>query len=267
MQNTIEQYKRWSQPVQYFLDKYCEYGANLWVTKKALYEAYKLICEDEGLPIVSEEIFSREVRKKPRVILAQKRITGKMERIWVGIALKSEAGEASEASFPLLGKTSETNEKIEKGEIFCGIEEPASPASLASATSSELSSTVQKPTVVRLEPSEMFSSEKCFECGGKPVSFQVNFPDGSWGLLCEKCKEKFKEKTETQPTQTATLTQDNVQRVYEALAEASKVRGSATTEEVALETKLPKETVKAVLEALQREGKAYSPYPEWWKVS
>jgi hypothetical protein len=81
------------------------------------------------------------VRKKPRVILAQKRITGKMERIWVGIALKSEAGEASEASSPLLGKTSETNEKIEKGEIFCGIEEPASPASLASATSP-----VEKPS-------------------------------------------------------------------------------------------------------------------------
>jgi len=61
-----------------------------------------------------------------------------MERIWVGIALKSEA---SEASSPLLGKTSETNEKIEKGEIFCGIEEPASPASLASATSP-----VEKPS-------------------------------------------------------------------------------------------------------------------------
>ncbi|MEM2281866.1 MAG: phage/plasmid primase, P4 family, partial [Candidatus Bathyarchaeia archaeon] len=48
MIETVELYKRWSQPVQYFLDKYCMYGPNLWISKKALYEAYKLISEDEG---------------------------------------------------------------------------------------------------------------------------------------------------------------------------------------------------------------------------
>jgi hypothetical protein len=73
------------------------------------------------------------------------------------------------------------------------------------------------------------------------------------------------EKTEVE-TQ-ATLTQDNVERVFQALAEASKERGAATTQEVALEAKLPLDTVKSVLEALQREGKAYSPYPEWWKLA
>jgi hypothetical protein len=68
-----------------------------------------------------------------------------------------------------------------------------------------------------------------------------------------------------QTTQT-TLTQENMKCVFEALAEASKERGTATTQEVALEAKLPLDTVKSVLEALQREGKAYSPYPEWWKL-
>jgi energy-coupling factor transporter ATP-binding protein EcfA2 len=69
------------------------------------------------------------------------------------------------------------------------------------------------------------------------------------------------------PEAQATLTQDNVERVFQALAEAARVRGSATTEEVALEAELPLDTVKAVLEALQRDGRVYSPYPDWWKLA
>jgi hypothetical protein len=69
------------------------------------------------------------------------------------------------------------------------------------------------------------------------------------------------------PEAQATLTQDNVERVFQALAEAARVRGSATTEEVALEAELPVDTVKAVLEALQRDGRVYSPYPDWWKLA
>jgi hypothetical protein len=63
-----------------------------------------------------------------------------------------------------------------------------------------------------------------------------------------------------------TLTQENVQKVFEALANASKVRGSASTEEVAMEAKLPVEIVKICLEALQREGRVYQPFPDWWKM-
>jgi putative DNA primase/helicase len=266
MLNVIEQYKRWSQPVQYFLDKYCQYGADLWITKKALYEAYKTVCEDEGLPIVSEEVFSREVRKKPRVILAQKRITGKMERIWVGIALKSEAGEASEASFYYLVKSSSEEEKIEEEKNLYSIGEPASPAS---ATSNEPSTKVQKPNFVRLEHPEMFSSEKCFECGGKPVAFQVNFTDDSWGLLCEKCRETFEEETETQPAQAAaaTLTQENVKRVYEAVANLSRIHGSAHESEIVHDTRLPLEVVKEIFKFLEKEGKIFSPSEGWWKLT
>jgi DNA-binding IscR family transcriptional regulator len=53
-----------------------------------------------------------------------------------------------------------------------------------------------------------------------------------------------------------------VERVFQALAEASKERGAATTQEVALEAKLALDVVKNVLEALQKEGRVYSPYPD-----
>ena len=69
------------------------------------------------------------------------------------------------------------------------------------------------------------------------------------------------------PEAQATLTRDNVERVFQALAEAARVRGCATTEEVALEAELPVDTVKAVLEALQRDGRVYSPYEGWWKLA
>ncbi|MGB9854455.1 MAG: hypothetical protein ACPLRY_06605 [Candidatus Bathyarchaeales archaeon] len=95
----------------------------------------------------------------------------------------------------------------------------------------------------------------------KGVQYQINLEKVK--KEAENRKLKANEEQKEQPN---VLTQENVERVYEALAEASKERGSATTEEVALEAKLPLETVKAVLEALQREGRAFSPYPEWWKV-
>jgi putative DNA primase/helicase len=120
MRNQIEQYKRWSNPAQYFLEKYCEYAPKLWITKKALYEAYKLICEEEGLQILSEEAFAKEVRKQPRVTFAKKRVEGKTERVWIGIQLKenrvSEACEAGEAGELYSAKVSEGNNNIESME-------------------------------------------------------------------------------------------------------------------------------------------------------
>jgi energy-coupling factor transporter ATP-binding protein EcfA2 len=74
-------------------------------------------------------------------------------------------------------------------------------------------------------------------------------------------------KSEKEAETQATLTQDTVERVFQALAEASKERGTATTQEVAVEAKLALDVVKNVLEALQKEGRVYSPYPEWWKLA
>ena len=90
MKNQIEQYKRWSQPAEYFLEKYCRYAPNLWITKKELYEAYKLICEEEGLQVLSEENFAKEVKKKPRVKVERRRLEGRREQVWVGLTIKEE---------------------------------------------------------------------------------------------------------------------------------------------------------------------------------
>jgi hypothetical protein len=56
-------------------------------------------------------------------------------------------------------------------------------------------------------------------------------------------------------------------KVWNALAEASITRGSAFLDELVQATGLPESEVKAVLEQFQKEGKAYSPYPDAWKIS
>jgi len=62
------------------------------------------------------------------------------------------------------------------------------------------------------------------------------------------------------------LTQENVEKVLNALTKAMYPRDSATTQEVAREAGLLEADVEAILKQLQREGKVYSPYPSWWKM-
>lgn len=56
-------------------------------------------------------------------------------------------------------------------------------------------------------------------------------------------------------------------KVWNALAEASLIRGSAFLDESVQATGLPENEVKAILEQFQREGRAYSPHPDAWKIS
>jgi hypothetical protein len=56
-------------------------------------------------------------------------------------------------------------------------------------------------------------------------------------------------------------------KVWNALAEASLTRSSAFLDEIVQTTGLPENEVKAILEQFQKEGKAYSPYPDAWKLS
>lgn len=125
MRNQIEQYRRWSNPAQYFLEKYCKYSPNHCITKKELYEAFKVICDEEGLQIISEEAFSREVRKKPRVKIERKRIEGKREYVWVGLTVKldkfndvddSVPSVPTVPSFSYSSKVSENENNIENKE-------------------------------------------------------------------------------------------------------------------------------------------------------
>lgn len=147
MLNVVEQYKRWSQPAQYFLDKYCEFKPNAWITKKALYDAFKNMCEEEGLQIISEEAFSREVRKRPRVSAIQRRVDGKVTWIWVGVGLKADLAVSPKAE-GVTGVTSVTSSiypgKVQglmisnKEENLSSIEKPVTPVTLVTVSVSEL---------------------------------------------------------------------------------------------------------------------------------
>jgi len=99
----------------------------------------------------------------------------------------------------------------------------------------------------------------CDRCG-RELGVELHLVGGKEMWLCDKCYEEVERGK-------ATLTKENMERVFETLANASRLKGSASTGEVAMEAGLPVETVKACLEALQREGRVYSPFPDWWKVS
>jgi hypothetical protein len=79
--------------------------------------------------------------------------------------------------------------------------------------------------------------------------------------------EKQENKNFLPPSEGEYISKENIQLVFEALAEASKIRGTATTQEIALQAKLPLETVNTILKTLQRKGKVYSPYSDWWKLT
>lgn len=117
MQNVVENYRRWSQPVKYFVEKYCKIGLNEWVTKEELYEAYKKVAEEDELEVLDAQTFALEIRKVPRVQVVQKRIGSKKERIWKGISLKVEQLEQLEQPSYTLGK-------IEESKIYRSIEKP-----------------------------------------------------------------------------------------------------------------------------------------------
>jgi len=51
--------------------------------------------------------------------------------------------------------------------------------------------------LVRID-SKLYPTEKCALCGGQPVEWQVNYPDGSWGLLCEECARKMEKQLEVE---------------------------------------------------------------------
>lgn len=88
MEEIKELYQKLSRPVRYFFDKYLTVERNAFIPKKTLYELYKKVAEEEGLEIVNEEIFSRELRSIPGVTTTQKRIEGKVTWVWKGIALR-----------------------------------------------------------------------------------------------------------------------------------------------------------------------------------
>jgi P4 family phage/plasmid primase-like protien len=117
MVEKVEEYKRWSNPVDYFLEKRCVFEVNAWIPKKELYEAYKDFCEEEDLKIVSEEAFGSEVKKKPKVRTARKMVEGQRIWVWEGVKLKEEGSvqgvQPVQASI-YLGKLTDNDKILDK---------------------------------------------------------------------------------------------------------------------------------------------------------
>ena len=212
MEEMIEEYKRWSNPVDYFLDKCCEFAPNLWVGKKELYDAYKEFCEEEGLQIVSEEIFSREVRKRPRVTIGQKRVEGRKIRCWIGIGLKPEEegeGEISlnQASFGASGAggtgIAHPGKAYEscntKNDNFIQYIEPVPPAPLAPPKAFWVcTQCAREMNIILLVENEGGVCEVCgahdVPVGRVPAEF-IPKPEGSKApselLKCSRCNAQF----------------------------------------------------------------------------
>lgn len=80
-----ESLKKYINPIQYFIEKYCDFEKNSWIESGVLYKKYKEVCEKEGLRKVSRKIFSREISKIPNI---KKKIT--CISIFTGVKLKEQ---------------------------------------------------------------------------------------------------------------------------------------------------------------------------------
>jgi len=98
------------------------------------------------------------------------------------------------------------------------------------------------------------------------TGYEYNIPHVALEDLRERMQIDKEEPAEKEKKPEPTLTQENVQKVWSALAEAGKERGSATTQEVVLACKLNDKDVEAILKQLEKEGKVNSPYANFWKV-
>ncbi len=127
-------------------------------------------------------------------MLAKKRIGGENQRVWIGISVKEEPGQVWQVGQVFL--SSKKCELIEENKVVIsdGIEELAPSAPVAPTSLSyngEPLNSKQSPTLYRLKNPEMFPVEKCFQCGAKPIVFQVNYPDGSWGFYARNAPVNF----------------------------------------------------------------------------
>ena len=88
MSEQILKFKQVSDPIGAFLTDTEEimYAPILWVTRSALYEAYKDYAENIGTKIESVGIFAERIKRLPGVGDKKKRVKGVNERIWTGIS-------------------------------------------------------------------------------------------------------------------------------------------------------------------------------------
>lgn len=127
---TTLEFKRASDTTMSFLDEQCEYKSDSEYTRLELYELYKEYCDNYGLIVDEERLFIPKIKQNPKVKTRQKRIDGKIERVWVGLRVKpikptedlakTEAHETHETPIfgsKILRETSESSCRIKSSEL------------------------------------------------------------------------------------------------------------------------------------------------------
>jgi len=118
--------------------------------------------------------------------------------------------------------------------------------------------TTSQTTLTPLDSKDELQRNMCDKCGTK-LGVKLHMVPGKGEMwLCNECASKLEKPT---------LTNESFKAVWNALVEASKVRGAAHISEIVRLSGLPSETVQLILKQLEREGRVFQPYAEWWKVA
>ena len=88
-----ELYTKVSDPVAAFVMEKIETDPESWIPKDELYTAFVLYCKQNKLPILANNVFSRELKVHIRVEEVRKKIGGKRMQGWQGIKIKKEDDE------------------------------------------------------------------------------------------------------------------------------------------------------------------------------
>lgn len=87
-QETTLEFKRVSDTVLAFLDEQTEPDRLQYYTRTDFYDLYKEYCDFYGLMIEEEKAFVGKIKQQPKIKNQQKRIDGKMVRVWIGVKVK-----------------------------------------------------------------------------------------------------------------------------------------------------------------------------------
>ena len=90
MKKAIEDYRKWSDPIQYFISKYCIIDGKSITPKANIYDAYKTICNLEDLKVTDERELTAGIKKQPYIKEKVMKIAGRAVRCWLGLRLNTE---------------------------------------------------------------------------------------------------------------------------------------------------------------------------------
>jgi putative DNA primase/helicase len=106
MERTNDKYMRGANPVGYFVEKVVVADAASKVRKLDMYESHQNFCSENGLPLESEQSFSRKLTKDFGFTCKQYREKGEKPYFWIGVRLKTHKERDEQSRLQELGEYS-----------------------------------------------------------------------------------------------------------------------------------------------------------------